>query len=131
MTENSKHISIARYIAGLLIFVVLIAGCSGSSSTNQQIPASDDVPPPDTLVAPIPPENAENISKENFDKIKDGMSLSEVEMIIAGTNELVSTEQIDDKKIEKYKWETVDSTRAIEVTFENDKVIAKKDTNLE
>lgn len=88
------------------------------------------VPQPIDLVVPVEVENTYQISKENFDKIKKGRSLAEVESIIAGTNQLISTKNVNGKVLETYRWETTDSAKYIEVTFENNKVMEKKQKGL-
>lgn len=88
------------------------------------------VPQPIDLVVPVEVENTYQISKENFDKIKKGRSLAEVESIIAGTNQLISTKNVNGKVLETYRWETADSAKYIEVTFENNKVMEKKQKGL-
>ena len=74
--------------------------------------------------------NAVNISKENFNKIKIGMSFFEVDMLIAGTYKKITSKADNGKKTETYLWETKDAAESIEVTFENEKVIGKKEKGL-
>lgn len=117
----------------ILIIVVFFIGCSNSSSdTNSKSSEinKDMVPQPIDLVVPVEVENTYQISKENFDKIKKGRSLAEVESIIAGTNQLISTKNVNGKVLETYRWETADSAKYIEVTFENNKVMEKKQKGL-
>lgn len=130
--RNTKR-QMRKNLGLILIIVVFFIGCSNSSSdTNSKSSEinKDMVPQPIDLVVPVEVENTYQISKENFDKIKKGRSLAEVESIIAGTNQLISTKNVNGKVLETYRWETADSAKYIEVTFENNKVMEKKQKGL-
>jgi len=130
---KSRIIKITFLWILVLINLFFMIGCSGSSSNNSEINQNTVPPPKDlqTLVPPPPVVNDEQINKKNFDEIKNGMSLFEVEVLIAGNNELVSSKMSEKgEKVETYRWETPDSSRFIEVTFQADKVIDKKSKGL-
>jgi hypothetical protein len=84
----------------------------------------------DTLVAPPEMENTHQISKANFDKIKKGMTLQQVELIILGNSKQISSATENGKQIDTYRWETADSARYIQVRFSNDKVVDKSQKGL-
>jgi PBP1b-binding outer membrane lipoprotein LpoB len=131
-----QTIPMRKFLGLILIIFVFFIGCSNSpsdaNSNNSEI-NKDMVPQPidvDDLVTPVPLENTDNINKKNFDKIKKGMSQTEVENLIAGLDRRISYANVNGKYIETTRWETADSAKYIEVTYENNKVIDKKEKGL-
>jgi hypothetical protein len=82
----------------------------------------------DDLVAPV--ELAETVTKENFDKIKNGMSREDVDSLFAMPNSLISSKQPKGKLTETYRWESDDAAKYIEVTFVQNKVVSKNQKGL-
>ncbi len=123
-----------RRILGLFFIAALIfTGCSAPSSEGNSQFNREMVPQPydpETLVAPVEIQNDEQLSKENFGKIKNGMKLEEVELIILGNSALISSEVVKGKLNETYRWETPDSARFIEVKFVENKVVSKSQKGL-
>jgi PBP1b-binding outer membrane lipoprotein LpoB len=123
----------------LAVFAVMFAGCAGSppasSSSNTQtaeinremVPQPNDI---ETLVAPAEFDNSAEFTKANFDRIKNGMSLSDVENIILGSGIPVSSETVKGKLNEVYSWNSADSTKSIEVKFIESKVVSKSQKGL-
>lgn len=139
LNKTQQMIQNRKFFVFILLLAVFIAGCSNSPSNANSRGANSSeinknmVPEPideKSLVAPVPPENDVNISKENFNKIKNGMSFFEVDMQIAGTYKKITSKTVNGKKTETYLWETNDAAKSIEVTFENEKVIGKKEKGL-
>ncbi len=125
----------SRRILGLIFIICLIfTGCSNSSpdaNSNKAEINREMVPQPVELVEPPRAENTdENINKENFDKIKKGMAQFDVELLIAGDSKIMPNENVGGKSTETMRWETADSSKYIEVTFENNKVTDKKQKGL-
>lgn len=129
--KNEKWKRKAVFTGLFLIIGILFSGCSKSSNTAEI--NRDMVPQPldtETLVAPEEIENTTQISRENFEKIKKGMSLMEVELIILGVSRLVSSDEIKGNLTETYRWETADSAKFIEVTLVQNKVVSKNQKGL-
>ncbi len=51
-------------------------------------------------------------------------------LLIAGLFKKITSKTDNGKKTETYVWETKDAVKSIEVTFENEKVIGKKEKGL-
>jgi hypothetical protein len=67
----------------------------------------------------------EMITKANFEKIENGMTLDEVGKIFRDKGMLVSDATINGRHTLTYMWATDDMKKRIRVTFEKDKVIEK------
>lgn len=123
------------WLALILFAAIFTDSCSknvsesGTPINREMVQAPVD---PETLVKPVvDTENtAEQINKENFDKIKNGMTLLDVEIIIAGTSRKVTSKTENNKKNETYRWETSDRAKYIEVSFVDEKVIGKSQKGL-
>jgi PBP1b-binding outer membrane lipoprotein LpoB len=132
---NNKQPLQMRKILGLIFIICLFfTGCSNSSSdanSNNSEINRDLVPPPIDLVEPVRIENTDdNINKDNFDKIKIGMSQTDVEILIAGDSKIMSNKNANGKYTETTRWETANSAKYIEVSFENNQVVSKKEKGL-
>ena len=134
---NKKKPGKTRKILGLsLTIAVFFTACSNSSShdnsQNSQI-NRDMVPPPidlEDLVVPVEVEDTNQVTLESFDKIKNGMSLEEVESIILGNSTLISSKTVNGKLNETYRWEVLDPPAYIEVRLVQNKVVAKSQKGL-
>jgi hypothetical protein len=69
-----------------------------------------------------------NLTKANFDKIKNGMTLKEVEAILGTADLLVKGPGKDEVKGAGWK---VGKTKIISVAFNNQKVVLKESSGLE
>lgn len=120
--------------AALILFAaMLFAGCSQQSPENSPPINRDMVAAPvdpETLVKPVEIENTTQLSLENFNRIKNGMSLLDVEILIAGKSRKVTSKTENNKKKETYRWETKDGSKYIEVSFEDEKVVGKNQKGL-
>lgn len=67
----------------------------------------------------------EKITKANFEKIENGMTLDEVGKIFNDKGMLVSDATINGRHTLTYMWATDDMKKRIRVTFEKDKVVEK------
>ena len=77
-----------------------------------------------------PQKTSERLTKANFDKIKIGDSLEDVEKMMGDKGLLVSTMDVNGRKMQIYKWANDNFSSYIDVTIENGKVIEKKDKAL-
>jgi len=80
---------------------------------------------------PAPQKSAPaNLTKLTFNKIKTGVMLEEVEMLMGEKGMLVSTMDVNGRKTQIYKWSNDNFTSYIDVTIEGGKVVEKKDKGL-
>ncbi len=132
--KSRKTIRPLKCLALIFFAALFLIGCSKPEPENSAPINRDMVEAPvdpETLVAPVELENtAEQINKENFDKIKNGMSLWDVEILIAGKNRKVTSKNQAGVLKETYRWETEDGTRYIEVSFDDEKVVGKSQKGL-
>jgi hypothetical protein len=103
-----------RFVAVILAFtlaLVLVSGCSGT--------------PPAAPPQPLTPTN--------FDKIKDGMSLVEVDRILGPWSNFSRDAMVKingaDTRVVQYHWKRGD--KEITVNFVNDKAVSKSSQSLE
>ena len=120
-----------------LIFIAILtsifSSCSENLSKNNSANLNEvnknNVPEVVDLVEPLP-FNSENVNMANFIKIKNGMTLDEVEKIL----ETPGTNSTNDENVAKgesvYEFVAPDEKGKIIVTLKNDKVVAKKEFNL-
>jgi hypothetical protein len=73
---------------------------------------------------------SETITKANFDRIKTGMSYREAVEIFGGEGMQTSTMKTGDRETIIFKWTVPDFSKYIDIHFENDKVIEKKQKGL-
>jgi hypothetical protein len=71
-----------------------------------------------------------NLTKAAFNKIKAGMTLTEVEKMMGEKGMLVSTMDVNGRQTQIYKWSNEDFSRYIDVTIEKNLVVEKKDKGL-
>ena len=132
--KNRKITRPLKCLALIVFAAVLFVGCA--NQTNQNVaPVNRDLvkPPVDPKDFPEVPEvknTTEQINKENFDKIKNGMTLFEVEVLIAGDEKKVTSVEKDGVLKETYRWELEDGSKYIEVLFEDEKVVGKNQKGL-
>ncbi len=124
-----------KLTALLLFAALLLIGCSKNTSENSAPINREMVKAPvdsNDLVAPVPPvkNTVEQINRENFDKIKNGMSLFEVEVLIAGDEQKVTSVEKGGILKETYRWELEDGSKYIEVSFDDEKVVGKNQKGL-
>lgn len=118
-----------------LLFVVL--GCSCPFLKDLKLDEKEDAPKPvaTPFVANTATPKAKSSDKtasltmNDYNQLKNGMSKSEVEKILGGEGEQVSSSEIGKYKIETYKWQGENFSFII-ITFRNDKVFSKSQANL-
>jgi hypothetical protein len=79
---------------------------------------------------PAPQKSSAKLTKTNFEKIRVGMTLGEVEKLLGDEGMLVSTMDVNGRKTQIYKWSNDNFTSYIDVTIENGKVAEKKGKGL-
>jgi Domain of Unknown Function with PDB structure (DUF3862) len=70
------------------------------------------------------------VTKANFDRIKIGMSYSETVKIFGEEGMQTSTMKVNNRETTIFKWTMPDFSKYIDLHFENDKVIEKKQKGL-
>jgi hypothetical protein len=85
-----------------------------------------EVPMPQSPVK----DDAKIISKASFDKIAEGMSYKEVVKAMGDEGMLVSIMKVNGRETQIYKWSNADFSKYIDVTFEKEKVVEKKQKGL-
>jgi hypothetical protein len=114
-------------LMGLVALIVIVAVASGGGETN-----STDNQAADTKPAETKKEKKNVVTKENFDKIKQGesfsgeggMTIEEVTEIL-GKPDQTTEAQSGDMKMEDYTWISGFLGDAINVNFINGKVASK------
>ena len=149
-----------KTLMALILFISagIFFGCSGKTETavesnrkensNQAANANltSYFPPPTPENVKTPMNAAENpktnesgggssrstsaISKANFEKIKEGMTLQEVEKILGGEGLNVATKIVNGRQTETFKWTSDNFTTYIDVVFEKNKMVEKKEKGL-
>jgi hypothetical protein len=81
--------------------------------------------------APVSEDDGKVVSKANFDKITNGMSYQQVVKALGGDKGmLVSTMNLNGRETQTYKWSNADYSKYIDVIFEKEKVVEKKQKGL-
>ncbi len=122
---------------GFIILVLMVLGCSCPFLKNLKLDEKDNKPTPAAtpFVAntSTPKTNSSDktstLTMDDYNRLKNGMSKSEVERILGGEGEQVSSSEIGKYKIETYKWQGENFSFVI-ITFRNDKVFSKSQANL-
>lgn len=73
---------------------------------------------------------ADKLTKANFDKINEGMSYDEVTKIFSDKGMQTSTMKVNERETVIFKWSNDDFSRYIDVEFEKEKVVSKKQKGL-
>lgn len=131
--KNRKIIRPLKCLVLIVLLAAFLVGCSNSANENIA-PVNRDLvqPPVDLSEIKIPRiENTdEQLNKKNFDQIKNGMELIEVEKIILGDVKKTNSVEKDGVLKETYRWENKDGSKYIEVMVEDDKVVGKNQKGL-
>lgn len=126
---------------GFVVLLLVVLGCN--CDKIKQLANKDDGPSPSPAASSSPEKSpssasspkassssdAAGITQANYDRIDNGMSRKEVEDILGGAGERVSSSQIGKTKIESWKW-AGKNYAFIFVNFTNDKVTFKSEANL-
>ncbi len=120
---------------GFIVLVLVVLGCScpkldelsRGDNTTVSNTATPNSPPPSTN-APTSTSKAA-ISMDKYNQIKDNMTKSEVEKIIGGAGEEISSSSGGGSKFSSFKW-TGDNYSTIIVMYRNDKVMSKSQFGL-
>jgi hypothetical protein len=109
--------------AALLVLTLLVVGCKQPSSTNPPSPISS---------SPSPTPSDSVLIRANYDKIKTGMTLAEVEKVLGKGKEQTSNEfEFAGKKTVTIAYIWSDRGKTITVVVQNDKVTSKAQIGLE
>ena len=122
---------------GLVALLFVVLGCSCPFLKNLKLDEKEDAPKPAAtpFVANTATPKVKSSDKtaaltlDDYNQLKNGMSKSEVEQILGGEGEQVSSSEIGKYKIETYKWQGENFSFVI-ITFRNDKVFSKSQVNL-
>jgi hypothetical protein len=153
---NFIRTSTKGHILGLFLLTIAVisAGCSSKAEATkgvqppvQKREVAAPTPTPETTPnhnpSAVMPQDGDpefpatpmqtssvQLSKTDFEKIKVGMDLVEVQELMGDKGMLVSTMDVNGKKTQIYKWSNDNFTSYIDVTIEKNKVIEKKDKGL-
>ena len=75
-------------------------------------------------------DSSKIVTKANFDRIKIGMSYKEAVVIFGDKGIQTSTMKVNNRETTIFKWTVPDFSKYIDLHFENDKVIKKKQKGL-
>ena len=120
-----------------LLFIVLGCNCSkkfGDFAVNTQSnqPVANSTPlTANTTTAPGSPTNGKqsSLTMEQYNQVKNGMTYQEAVAAVGSEGTEVSSTEISGYKTATYKWEG-ENYSFIFLTFQNDKLISKTQTNL-
>ena len=122
---------------GLVALLFVVLGCSCPFLKNLKLDEKEDAPKPaatpfvaNTATPKVKSsDKTASLTLDDYNQLKNGMSKSEVEQILGGEGEQVSSSEIGKYKIETYKWQGENFSFVI-ITFRNDKVFSKSQANL-
>ena len=122
---------------GLVVLLFVVLGCSCPFLKNLKLDEKEDAPKPaatpfvsNTATPKVKSsDKTASLTLDDYNQLKNGMSKSEVEQILGGEGEQVSSSEIGSYKIETYKWQGENFSFVI-ITFRNDKVFSKSQANL-
>ncbi len=122
---------------GLVALLFVVLGCSCPFLKNLKLDEKEDAPKPaatpfvaNTATPKVKSsDKTASLTLNDYNQLKNGMSKSEVEQILGGEGEQVSSSEIGKYKIETYKWQGENFSFVI-ITFRNDKVFSKSQANL-
>lgn len=122
---------------GLVVLLLVVLGCSCPFLKNLKLDEKEDAPKPaatpfvaNTATPKVKSsDKTASLTLDDYNQLKNGMSKSEVEQILGGEGEQVSSSEIGKYKIETYKWQGENFSFVI-ITFRNDKVFSKSQANL-
>jgi hypothetical protein len=115
----------------IVILVLLVLGCSCQKFADLVNKA--DEPPPASGSTPSQKNTATgqyDVTRAKYDKIKTGMSSSDVEDLLGGRGREVTTTKGGGKTFRVQAWDGEDF-KTIIVTFQNDKVLTKTEAGLD
>ena len=140
MREVTKKSFYQKWWFWVIVAIVVISAYSGGGGENpkQPIPEKDKISNKVTKEEPKEEKKPEvtektqtssaepTMSKEDFEKIQNGMSYEEVVQIIGGEGELTSESTIAEYTTKLYTWKGEGGFGAnANITFQNNKVQAK------
>ena len=122
---------------GLVALLFVVLGCSCPFLKNLKLDEKEDAPKPaatpfvaNTATPKVKSsDKTASLTLDDYNQLKNGMSKNEVEQILGGEGEQVSSSEIGKYKIETYKWQGENFSFVI-ITFRNDKVFSKSQANL-
>lgn len=134
--KRRKMKNLYKFICSLLICIALNSACSNQSNENAVKNQSNAPVVNQTQVSatqtPTPftnkPIKKDELSMAKFDQLKNGMTYEQSVEIIGGEGAEVESAESGKSKVIKYKWD--DEKSSIILTFENEKLISKKQENL-
>ena len=125
-----------NFVVAILIFVVLGCACPRLDKlTGGGPPPAPDPPPgrPTNSTSPgnrsTVPANADGLTMAKYNQLKNEMSKSEVERILGGPGEEVSSSTGGGVTFSVYKWSGENYTSVI-VTFRDNKLMTKAQVGL-
>jgi hypothetical protein len=124
---------------GFIVLVLAVLGCSCPKLNELANKDNSSSPSPTPYVTgspgstTTPPANkttsSSALTKENFTRIKNGMSYKQVVEILGSEGEETSSSEIGRYKVASYKWSGPDYSMIYGV-FTNDKLTSKTQANL-
>lgn len=122
---------------GLVVLLLVVLGCSCPFLKDLKLDEKEDAPKPaatpfvaNTATPKVKTsDKTASLTLDDYNQLKNDMSKSEVEKILGGEGEQVSSSEIGKYKIETYKWQGENFSFVI-ITFRNDKVFSKSQANL-
>ena len=122
---------------GLVALLFVVLGCSCPFLKNLKLDEKEDAPKPaatpfvaNTATPKVKSsDKTASLTLDDYNQLKNSMSKNEVEQILGGEGEQVSSSEIGKYKIETYKWQGENFSFVI-ITFRNDKVFSKSQANL-
>jgi len=128
-------------VAAILFLSVIGCGCPGlisqmGRSDGDSTPSTSPSPASNSITISTPDDSSPtrksgeyDLSLAKFNQLKDGMARSEVERILGGPGEKISSSTGGGVTFSVYKWQGPDYTSII-LSFRDDKIMTKSQVGL-
>ncbi len=116
-------------VGGFLLFRLNQAGVNTDKSTPSLFETPESEPPTFPSTSQQKKKGSGNVTMANYERLRNGMSRSEVEIILGGKGTELSSSSGGGMNFAVIQWEKEDF-KSIIVTFQNDKIMSKTQVGL-
>lgn len=116
-------------VGGLLLLRLNQSNANTDSSTPSLFESPDSEPPTSSSTSQQKKKESGNVTMANYERLRNGMSRSEVESILGGKGTELSSSSGAGMSFAVIQWEKEDF-KSIIVTFQNDKIMSKTQVGL-
>jgi len=120
---------ILKILGGIFLLFIIIGIIGAATGDKKSTPDTTSSAPSaassDSKSTPAPEENKPAITKENYDKIKKGMTMPQVKKILGEPSMVSESETPGVGKMDMHHYQETFGTEAIDITYLNGKVYTK------